>query len=316
MTPASAIDARDVRTGGGWTRRQKLKNDLLYAMVRVGLAVSALLPRAALRAGGRLLGGLAYALFAHARRTAHANVTRAFPDRSAVDRRAIVRNAYFSLGADLGDAVWMLRGAQDPLPLSPTARRLLEGALTSGRGTLFVSAHLGPWERVASGLVAAGFPLATLARESYDPRLTSLYERLRGQHGVRAIFRGSPGAASRIVRTLRDGGLLGVPMDLRSRVPSVEVPFLGHPASTAVGPARIALRTGSVVIVGTAARDEAGTLCTTATRIPTADLSPGTEGERALTARINTELGRRIRALPERWVWMHDRFEAKSERQR
>ncbi len=165
---------------------------------------------------------------------------------------------------------------------------------------------LGPWERVAVTLIDAGFALTTIARESYDPRLTPLYDRLRGTHGVGSIYRGERGAAFRIVRTLREGKLLGIPMDLRSRVPSIDIPFLGRPAPTPIGPARIALRTKAAVVVGTAARDEAGEWLLTMTRIDTGDLvSPATH---ALTERINLELSTRIRALPDAWIWMHPRW--------
>jgi hypothetical protein len=60
---------------------------------------------------------------------------------------------------------------------------------------------------------------------------------------VDVIWRSRPGASARILRALRGGHVLGVPMDLRSRVPSCDAPFLGRVAPTPVGPARIALRT-------------------------------------------------------------------------
>jgi KDO2-lipid IV(A) lauroyltransferase len=105
-------------------------------------------------------------------------------------------------------------------------------------------------------------------------------------------------------------------MDLRSRVASCDTPFLGHPAPTPVGPARIALRAGAAVVVGTVAPGPAGgtSLVITATRIPTFDLDGKAEGDdRELTARINRELSSRIRALPHAWVWMHDRWTAPPE---
>jgi KDO2-lipid IV(A) lauroyltransferase len=152
-------------------------------------------------------------------------------------------------------------------------------------------------------------PLTAITREPYDPRLADVYERLRGAR-VPHIPRGAPGAAMRIVRALRAGSVLGVPMDLRSRVPSIAAPLLGRRALTPMGPARIALRTGAAVVVGTVAPDPAAPegLRVTCTDIPTSDLSPDADGERVLTLRINDELSARIRALPGQWVWMHDRF--------
>jgi len=131
-----------------------------------------------------------------------------------------------------------------------------------------------------------------------------VYERLRGGRGVRVVWRGAPGAAAALLRTLRGNGVLGMPMDLASRVPSIEAPFLGAPAPTPIGPARLALRTGAAVVVGTVAPGP----CVTVTAIDTADLEPDEAGERALTIRINDELSRRIRAMPAHWVWMHPRF--------
>jgi Kdo2-lipid IVA lauroyltransferase/acyltransferase len=309
-----AAGARDLRTGGEWTRAQRAKNDVLWVLSRVALAASRRLPLAALHRLGRGLGAVVHALAGHARRTALDNVQRVFPELGAAAQRSLVRRSFVTMGELLADAVALLRPQAGPLlALSPDALAVLDEARREGRGVLFASAHLGPWERVAASLVVAGVPLATVARESYDPRFTRLYERLRGSRGVRMVWRSSAGSMAGtlgIVRTLRRGGVLGVPMDLRSRVPSCEAPFLGHLAPTPVGPARIALKTGAAVVVGTVA-PSAGALVITVTRIPTDGLDFRDEGAaRDLTARINQELSRRILALPHAWVWMHERWTA------
>jgi KDO2-lipid IV(A) lauroyltransferase len=113
------------------------------------------------------------------------------------------------------------------------------------------------------------------------------------------------------VRTLREGGVLGILMDLQSRVPSIVAPFLGHPAKTAVGPARIALRTGAAVVVGTAAPGspcDPQSLRITVTRVETGGLPANADGEAALTSAINAELSSRILAMPRGWLWMHPRW--------
>ena len=132
---------------------------------------------------------------------------------------------------------------------------------------MFASAHLGPWERVAASLAMAGVPLTVVAREPYDPRLGRIYDRVRASRGVRTVYRGATGAGIALVRVLKRGGVLGVPMDLASRVASIEVPFLGVPAQTPVGPARLALLTGAVVVVGTAAKAPDGSLALSFTRL-------------------------------------------------
>lgn len=300
----------DVRLGQSWSAHQRVKNQLLYSLVSVALLVARPLPRWALVAVGAALGRLGYVVLARSRRIALANVARVYPLMTAEERTRFVRHCFDTLGALLGDAVALLwpRSRLPVLRLSNHARGLFEDARAAKRAVIFASAHLGPWELVAASLVAAGIPLVTIARESYDPRLTRLYESLRERHGVGVVWRDRPGSVARILRTLRRGGVLGVPMDLKARVPSCDVDFMGSVAPTAVGPARLALRTRARVLVGSIAPAEGGGVEVTATAVETRDLQVGDDGAHVLTGRINAELSRRILAIPHAWVWMHERW--------
>lgn len=307
--PPIARDGRDRREGGRWTRAQRLKNDALFVLATVALAVASVLPKRALAFGGVLLARIAYVLLPRARATAFANVADVFPAQSARERRALVRRTYATLGRYLGETVATLRRDRPAsiLPFAPGARERLAALVDEGRGVVLASAHLGPWESVASTLAGSGFPLTVVAREAYDPRFDRLYERLRDARGIRTLYRGRSGAAVGLVRALRRGDVLGIPMDLASRVPSVDVPFLGRPAPTPIGPARIALRTGAPVVVATPVPHEGGlALDVSVVRID--DPTPSDAAERLLTERINDEIGARIRAMPASWVWMHDRW--------
>jgi KDO2-lipid IV(A) lauroyltransferase len=309
LIDAHGLLAADRREGQSWRPRQRLKNDLIYALISATTRFLGMLPARMLRALGRGIGRLAYLVFASARRTARANVARALPALPAASQTDLARRCYVELGQHLGDAVALLGGARFvPLALDAPSVAVLDAARSEGRGVVFVSAHLGPWERVAGSLVLAGFPLTTVAREAYDARLTRLYDRLRGSLGVKVVYRAAPGAAGRLLRALKSGHLLGLPMDLRSRVASVDAPFLGHAAPTAIGPARIALRTGAPVVVGTVARGPGGRLLVSATRIRTHDLTATPEAEIELTRRLNDELSTRILSVPDQWVWMHPRW--------
>ncbi len=298
----------DLRLGERWSPLQRVKNDALWGAARASLLLTRLASPAGLRRIGQALGGAAFYLARTPRRIAEANVARVFPDWAPARRRALVRESFRQLGALLGEVATLLSDRTLPaLRFDPASAALLDAMVAEARGVLLVSAHLGNWERVAHALVGRGLPLTTIARESYDPRFLAWYTRVRGPVGV--IYRGSAGAATRIVRVLRRGLVLGVPMDLRSRVPSADVPFLGHPAPTPVGPARLALRTGArVVVVTLAPAAEGDGPCITATAIETDDLPPGPDGERALTERLNHELSARILRMPEAWLWPHERW--------
>lgn len=285
--------ARDVRFGGAWSLGQTAKNGLVWSGIRAALACAPVVP-------GRLLGRAAYALLG---RVARDNLRRALA-ASPEDAARLARAAFENLGGHFADALRVLAGGPiEDVPVTPGALDVLAAARAEGRGVVFASAHLGPWERVAAALVLRGVPLVTMTRDSYDPRITRLLASLRERAGVRGIARGAPGAAARIVRALRDGAVLGMPMDLRTRAPSVVVPFFGLPAETVVGPARLALRTGAPLVVGTVERRD-GVLAVTATRL-------GVRGDEvAVTAALGREIERRIRTAPDEWPWMHPRFAA------
>jgi KDO2-lipid IV(A) lauroyltransferase len=291
----------DVREGGRWSPAQRVKNDVIFAAAALALHATRLAPPTWLRAAGRGLGRLLHLVLRGERRRALANVARALPALAPPARAELVARTFVELGGTLAETTAALWRPAPPLPFAEADRAVLRAALAEGRGVVLPSAHLGPWERVASTLVDAGFPLTTLVRESYDRRFDAWMERLRGRAGVATIPRGGPGAASKIVRALRRGGVLGAPMDLRSRVPSAVVPFFGVPAPTAIGPARIAHRRGAPIVVASTERRD-GVLALTCTRVALAE-----DPERTTEA-INAELTRRIATAPELWPWMHPRF--------
>ena len=310
MSAALPVPAPSERvTPDRWTRRRRAKNTAIYLVVRVALALVRPLPRGLLVALGRALGAVAWLFASSPRRLAEENVRAALPEIGERSR-GLMRRSFIELGGLLGDAVTLLRPhvrCSDTLPLGTEARAVLEAARAHGRGIVLVTAHLGAWERMAGSLVEAGFPLTTPVRPSYDPRLERLvHHPLRAGRGVHALDRDAPGTARALVRALRDGGIAGFLVDLDTSVPSVSVPFLGHPARTPVGPARIALRTGAPVVVAIA---RPGEITIDLVR----DASPGIHGDldedvHLLTAELSARLGDAIRRDPTRWIWMHDRW--------
>jgi KDO2-lipid IV(A) lauroyltransferase len=292
----NAADPRDVREGGAWTRRQRIKNDLIHAVVRAAIAIATRSPRRVIALACAALAMLAYLVLPRERARCRARLEAALGAPVPSSR---VRAAFREAGAILADTIALLdprERASRTLALDPESREAFRAALAEGRGVVFVCAHLGPWERLAALLAEEGFPVATVARESYDPRLTRLYDRLRAPRGVRAIYRGRPGAAAAIVRELRRGRAVGFLVDLPSRVPCVRARLFGADADLPVGAARIALARRAAVVVGTAARGGALTI----RRVPLDDLGP--DAERNLMDRLAAELDARIAAQPEAWL--------------
>jgi KDO2-lipid IV(A) lauroyltransferase len=298
---------------GAWKPAQRVKNDILFGTACAAVRLCLGMPRAWLPWFGELAGRTCYAMLSSARRTALANLALVHPDRDRDALRAHAKANFASLGRNLADAISLLDPTEAPgrtLALPEASRRELREALAGGRGVIYVTAHLGPWERMAALLASSGFAITTLARESYDPRFHQLlYEKLRTRRNVEAIYRGSPGAAFAMVRALRRGRVLGMLVDLPGRVPTRPALLLGLPARLPIGPVRLALRTGSPVVVGTPAPGPDGTLQVQITQLPTKDLGPGDVGEALLIQRLADALSERIYALSAHWPWMHPSFD-------
>ncbi len=315
-----------------WSRTQRWKNDALFFAVRAALELGLAVPRSWLPGLGSGMGAVSRALFGHARRTTLSNLELVLPDLDPDARAALTRSIFRTLGRNLTDTVALLDPTEAPdrtLGITCESRDVLDAALGEGRGVIYATCHLGPWERMAALLASLGYPITTLARPSYDPRLDALiYERLRTARNIETIHRGTPSAPIAIVRALRRGRVLGFLVDLpgRERVEAEQgkmprratspVTWLGRPSSIALGPAGLALRTGAPLVIGTpapgapAAGLEAapshsnGTLCVRIARLST----EGCAGETELCQRIADALSERIRALPEHWPWMHRSF--------
>jgi len=293
-----ASHPRDLRLGAAWTRRQRLKNDLIHALVRAALFLVARLPRGAVALLCRALGALAWLALPRERALVGARLQAGL---GVPVPGARVRAVFRAAGAVLADTLALLdprERAGRTLALVHDGAAVFRDALARGRGVVFVCAHLGPWERLAALLAEEGFPVATVARESYDPRLTQLYERIRAPRGVRSFYRGRPGAAAAIMRELRAGKAVGFLIDLPARVPCARASLFGVEADMPIGAARIALRRRAEVLVGTCAPGRRVRI----TSVASADLPPGRAGERALLGRLAIELSARIGSLPEAWL--------------
>lgn len=240
----------DLREGGTWTPSQRLKNALIAGLVAVTLLLVDRIPERLLLALGRRLGATVNLLFPRLRAAARSNLARVLPEPETA--RAS-RDAFACAGENLALCLLLRRrgsSASRFVQVSAEAGRLLEHARAAGRGVVFISAHHGPFELLPVAVSELGHPCSVVVRESYDPRLDRLVDAHRHLHGVAVIHRGHPGAATRIVRALRENRIVGFLPDLESRVPSTAVRFMGRSAAFPTGPQRIAARTGARIVVG------------------------------------------------------------------
>jgi KDO2-lipid IV(A) lauroyltransferase len=292
-----------------WGPSQRLKNTVIYGAIRAGVAVLRLWPRALVPALATVLGRLAALLAVRERRRADAQLAAAMPALAAGDRRRIVRDMFVHLARSALEMLHLPAILEDPdaTLLTPEVRQVWDEALAEGRGVVAVTGHIGNWELVAQVLARAGYPVSTIAKPLYDPRLTRWIDAERSAFGLHVIWRGNSRGARDMLRVFRQGGILALLIDQDTRVEGAFVPFFGQPAHTSTAPATLARRFGAPVVVGWGHR-RGDRHCLHFERLEYPVTEDAAADALELTARLSARLEAAIREVPEQWVWLHARW--------
>jgi KDO2-lipid IV(A) lauroyltransferase len=286
-----------------------------YGLLRAVLALVQWLPLAWAQGLGRALGTAAFHLAGAERHKALASLEIAFPEMDAAHRLALARRTFQHLGTvALEVAVAPRLGDRfaELVDCSGDALSAFRRGLERGRGVVVVGAHLGNWELQAWAVARAGIPLHAVGKENVDPRLTRLMDSFRARGGVRNIWRGQPGAAVALLKALRRGEALAMLIDQDTNVQSVFVPFFGRPAATPRAAADLVLRTGAAAVVCLVHKRLDGTYRATSEEVSVPATGDTERDAVELTARFTASIEAAIRANPEQWVWMHQRWKTQA----
>lgn len=301
--PTTPADAIDRRTGGAWSRGQRVKNFFIAAVVRAALRVADRIPEPTLLWLGRVAGAVAARALGALRRDATRRAARCLPP---ADAERVAHACLSRAGENLATILLLRRAAvraSNWVDVSQQSELTLRAALSRGRGAIFVSAHVGPFELVAARIAELGYAPAVVVRESYDPRLDAWVDAHRLARGVEVIHRGAPRSGLRVVRAIRAGRPVGLLPDLGGRVASAPVHFLGVDGPFPIGPQELAIRLGAPLLVGTLVRRRGAPAGEPPFTLEIDEIEP--EGDTlALTQRVAHRLGAAILSSPEDWLWM------------
>jgi len=286
-----------------------MRHRLEYLLVRaVALAMRPLSP-AQVRRVGTWLGRSFYHVDRQHRLIALQNLERAFPLKSASERRAIARAMFAHFGHVLVELLKFSSLAPERMLelVDWEGEDRVELAYSHGRGVLFCTGHFGFWEQLALAHGVRFGPMAVLARALDNPLLNDLLERTRRRTGNSVIYR--QGAVRRAMRQLAGG--LGVGMLIDQHMHSADaiyVDFFERPASTTSTLARLARRTGAPVVPLFALPLPGGRyrMIYEHPVDPPRDDSP--DADREFTQRCTDVLEMYVRRHPELWLWMHRRW--------
>jgi len=210
------------------------------------------LPLPALYRIADIAGDLGYLLFPRTRANVLDNLRHAFPPGTpeAIMRRAarqVFRNVALYY-ADMAHMPWMdpYQLFYERMEVHGLSENLLP-ALKAGKGVIMMSAHFGNPELAGQGLIPHGIRVFALTEPLKPPRLSRLMDSIRSSKG-HTFAPVSVGNVKRVMRTLREGGVVVLMADRDIEGPRMKVPFLGEEALMPTGPIEVALRTGATVI--------------------------------------------------------------------
>lgn len=184
----------------------------------------------------------------------------------------------------------------------------------TAKGTILACGHYGYWELIHHWMNANGIRLTSVARVQKNPYVDRWLIDSRCAHGGRIIDSGF--ALRDIIRTLRSGEMLGLMSDHNAGDRGLFVEFLGEIASTVIGPSQLAQKTGAKILPAAMhVRRGRTPLLQFYPPIDPAAYPAGSEGQLAMTRRLNDIFSDWIRARPDQWFWFHRRWKSRPQEQ-
>ena len=293
------------------SRPKRVRHRVEYALVRTVAALCRAMPEAVADRMGAVLGWVAGRVWRPRWDVAMKQLRMAFPEADEAWRRRVVRRSYVHFGAEAA-ALFRLAGVGGSGILKRTRLigwEVLAEAAREGRGVMLVSGHVGNWEVGTAGVVARGYATDIVAAPQRNVLFDRYLTRSRERLGMKVIPRGE--ARSGVVASLKAGRVIGIMGDQDARRAGIFVEYFGHSASTARGPALLAMRAEATIATFYTIRKPGWRPSYDIYITPLQDEE--TDGSRAarvaaLTQAFTWRLEELVRDHPEQYLWHHRRW--------
>ncbi len=183
---------------------------------------------------------------------------------------------------------------------------LMNALLAEGKGVIVTVGHLGSWEMVALSGSRSGYRLNSVARPIENPWVDRYLNRFRTSTGQEIISKYD--AVGSMIRALKRKEILVVQVDQDARSSGVFVNFFGRPASTHRSPAVLALKYGCPILPLNIYREGRLHHAVAGKPIRPDDYRDLADPVKAIAQEYTDQLAGFIRAHPDQWFWLHDRW--------
>lgn len=181
--------------------------------------------------------------------------------------------------------------------------------IPEGKGFIILTAHMGNFELLGPALIVKGYRGCVIGRRIKYHRYNDLIVKLRLHQGVETFYRDRP--MKELVKRLRNGQVVGILPDQDiADLDGVFVDFFGMPAYTPTGPVKIAMLAKVPIVVAFLIRVQGGYRLIVDEILDTEKRPLETKQDAVdrITREWNARFEAQIRAVPEQWAWMHNRW--------
>lgn len=269
---------------------------LLFLLFRViGLRASSWL-------GGAIARSIGPQLRVH--KTAEENFAQALPEYNAQERARILRDMWDNLGRVAGEMphIASLTGARFTQHVQVNGYDIIRHAAEHHKSYMLVSGHFGNWEVSLRSAAEYGHPLLAVYRHANNPYVDALIRYCRRNSHAGLVSKGR-GAAKHIVKTIKEGGGIGLLADQKMNN-GVAVELFGRDAMTAPEVAELALKYNIPLIPARVVRLR-GTQFETRVYPP---LDIAGKSPKEVLRMLHSLYESWIRETPAQWFWVHKRW--------
>ena len=281
-------------------RAEALGFDLFIGVVRL-LGVDA-----ASAFGGWL--GRTFGPLSGAHKVATRNLKLAFPEKDSAWRAAMLKAQWDGLGRTFAEFPLMDKILPSTGRVEVVNQERLFQIAAERIPVVFVSGHLSNWEVMPAAIVDSGVTCEMTYRAANNPYVDERIKQSRFRYGVRLFAPKGGDGARELLEAMKRGVSVALMNDQKFNG-GVDAPFFGHPARTAPGPTRLAIRFGTVLQPMSVQRIKGARFrAVVHDPIVLPDTGDRTADIEAGVKRVNAFMEDRIRERPEEWFWVHRRW--------
>lgn len=239
------------------------------------------------------------------------NLAFAFKNLSENEIHNLAKKSFRSIARTTADCLLLINKRvelEDFFDDPDTYKKNVQKAMQDREnGILFFTAHFGNWEILTKFVAKMGFPQLVISREGNNTLIEkNITIPFRDEYNNKLAYKDN--AMSKIVRTLKKGGIVGLLTDLKLNN-SIYIPFFGRKCHTAKTVASLYLKFNPKIIPIFAKRLPNNKYEIVIKDFPKLDLSTDKEKNiEKITIKCNEIYEEVISQNPEQWFWMHNRW--------